>query len=443
MIKTLSLKACPRMYLSGVLQGKAQTLLSQFNPLIIILSLFLFSCSSTKEIRKPPELKVTELTISKGIDRGLIANPINPTTAFITQDTETIAHLKIENMHGRHTIRWDWYGTDGKVQYTSGDYQVNISKNKFHKQFTAWHSLPIKGEKAETLPGEWQVKVYFDGQLHTSKSFNIEYADIDIEKLPQTAQVYPSRWGLIIGIETYANLPPVDYAKKDAALVRDYFIKILGIPQENIIFLSGEKATKSAIAGNIKEHLPKNLEKDSSLYIYFTGHGAPDVDTGDAYLIPYDGDMRYITESGYKLEDFYQDISNLDINMTYVFLDSCFSGVSRGEKMLLAGAKPTLIHVEGDVAVPSDRVISLTSSKGGQISNSYKEMEHGLFTYYLLSGLRGLADTNNNGWIEVGELYTYVKDKVNQKARRKGVEQTPFLNAVKEVENIKLNRVLK
>ena len=412
--------------------------------LLFSLSLFTFSsCSSTNEIRKPPSLKIAELTLSKGIDKGAIANPINPTSSFITQDTETIAHLKIENMHGRHTIRWDWHGTDGKVYYTSGDYQINVSKDKFHKQFTVWHSLPIKGEKAETNPGEWQVKVYFDGELHTSKSFNIEYADIDIEKLPQTAQVYPNRWGLVIGIENYANLPSVDYAKKDALLVRDYFTKILGIPQENLILLSDEKATKSAITGNIKEHLPKNLEKDSTLYIYFAGHGAPDIDKGDAYLIPYDGDMRYITQSGYKLKDFYQDISSLDINRTYVFLDSCFSGSSaRGEKMLLAGARPALIHVE-DVAVASDKVISLTASKGGQISNSYKEMEHGLFTYYLLSGLRGLADTNNDGWIGVGELYTYIKAQVNQKARRKGVEQLPSLNAIRDVEGFKLSRVVK
>ncbi|MBI3813075.1 MAG: caspase family protein [Nitrospinae bacterium] len=276
----------------------------------ILLLASLFSCSSTNEIRKPPSLKVAELTLTKGIDKGLIANPINPTAAFITQDTETVAHPKIENMHGSHTIRWDWHGTDGKVNYTSGDYQVHVSKDKFHKQFTAWHSLPIKGEKASNNAGEWQVKVYFDGELHTTKGFNIEYADIDIEKLPQTAQVYPNRWGLIIGIETYANLPSVDYAKKDALIVRDYFTKVLGIPQENLIYLADEKATKSAIAGNIKEHLPKNLEKDSTLYIYFAGHGAPDIDKGDAYLIPYDGDMKYITQSGYKLKDFYQDISS-------------------------------------------------------------------------------------------------------------------------------------
>jgi len=430
----------------SVSQSVLTTPKNLFLSLTLTLSLTLFtffSCSSTNEIRKPPSLKIAELTLSKGIDKGAIAHPINPTSAFITQDTEAIASLNIENMYGRHTIRWDWHGTDGKINYTSGDYQVNVSKNKFHKQFTIWHSLPIKGEKASNNLGQWQVKIYFDGELHTTKGLNIEYADIDIEKLPQIAQVYPNRWGLVIGIETYSNLPSVDYAKKDALLVRDYFTKILGIPQENLIFLADEKATKSAIMGNIKEHLPKNLEKDSTLYIYFAGHGAPDVDKGDAYLIPYDGDMKYITQSGYKLKDFYQDISSLDISRTYVFLDSCFSGSSaRGEKMLLAGARPALIHVE-DVAVTSDKVISLTASKGGQISNSYKEMEHGLFTYYLLSGLRGLADTNNDGWIGVGELYSYVKVQVNQKARRKGSEQTPSLNAIKDVEGVKMSRVVK
>src|SRR3989338_7466616 len=123
----------------SVSQSVLTTPKNLFLSLTLTLSLTLFtffSCSSTNEIRRPPSLKIAELTLSKGIDKGAIAHPINPTSAFITQDTEAIASLNIENMNGRHTIRWDWHGTDGKINYTSGDYQVNVSKNKFHKQFT-------------------------------------------------------------------------------------------------------------------------------------------------------------------------------------------------------------------------------------------------------------------------------------------------------------------
>jgi hypothetical protein len=358
---------------------------------------------------------------------------------------EVTAYLKFENMHGRHNIRWDWISPDGKVYLSTDNYPVEVSEGKFKKEYTTWHSLLIKDEKAAAHIGDWQVKIYLDGELHTTKPFTIIAADIDIEKLPQVSRTpNPSYWGLIIGIESYAKLPVVDYAKRDADLVRDYFVKILGIPDDNIIFLPDSDATKSTIEGYLKEYLPKNLEKSSTLYVYFAGHGAPDVEKGDAYLIPYDGDTRFINQTGYRLKDFYQHLMELNIERTYVFLDSCFSGVTaRGEKMLLAGARPTLIHVE-DVALTTNKVVSITASKGGQISNSYKEMKHGLFTYYLLSGLRGLADRDNDGWIGVGELYTYVKEKVDKTSRRKGIEQTPSLSPVFDlVEGLKIGRVVK
>ena len=80
----------------------------------------------------------------------------------------------------------------------------------------------------------------------------------------------------------------------------------------------------------------------------------------------------------------------------------------------------------------------MTSSSGGELSNSYPEKGHGLFTYFLLRGMRGEADTDKNDSISIEELYEYVKGNVNKLSRRKGVEQTPAiappLNLIKDVE---------
>ena len=109
--------------------------------------------------------------------------------------------------------------------------------------------------------------------------------------------------------------------------------------------------------------------------------------------------------------------------------------------MLIAGARPVFIQVE-NMALLSGKVIALTSSSGGEISNSYPEKEHGLFTYFLLKGLRGEADADGNGSLNLEELYTYVRENVNKLSRRKGMEQTPEISpSLNMVKDIEINKV--
>jgi len=110
--------------------------------------------------------------------------------------------------------------------------------------------------------------------------------------------------------------------------------------------------------------------------------------------------------------------------------------------MLIAGARPVFIQVE-NMALLTGKIIALTSSSGGEISNSYPEKAHGLFTYFLLKGLRGEADADSNGSLNLEELYTYVRENVNKLSRRKGMEQTPEISpSLNMVKDIEINKVL-
>ena len=415
--------------------------------IIFILPFFIFACSSTKEIKKPPLFTHGEPVLSKGIKTnydGTKGSPDKPTTAFSAADPEVIASLKLNNLSGKHTLRWDWYDPNGNVYHSTGNYPIETSKGKYVRQATAWHRLALHGEKATDYPGDWKVNIYLDNEFIASKMFKI-ISEINVDELPKIArETDTNAWALIIGIENYANLPTVDYAKKDALIVKEYFIKIFGVPEENIISLFDSDATKARLDGFIKNYIPKNVVKDTILYVYFAGHGAPDIEKGNAYLIAYDSDTRFIAQTGYQLRNLYEDLNNLPLKRVFIFLDSCFSGVAaRGEQMLLAGVRPALIHVE-DIRLLSDKVVSLAATTGGQISNSYPEREHGLFTYFLLRGLRGEADANNDNFINVDEIYSYVKNNVTRVSRRKGMEQTPvvapFFDTVKKIE---INKVLR
>jgi len=72
--------------------------------------------------------------------------------------------------------------------------------------------------------------------------------------------------------------------------------------------------------------LANNVESDSRVFIYYSGHGAPDPRTGDAYLVPYDGDPSFIENTGYSLKKLYDTLGKLPSKEIVVILDSCFSG---------------------------------------------------------------------------------------------------------------------
>jgi len=74
------------------------------------------------------------------------------------------------------------------------------------------------------------------------------------------------------------------------------------------------------------------------------------------------------------------------------------------------------------------KTVVLTASSGVQASSTYSSKSHGLLTYFLLKGLQGSADQNNDGKIDLSEVYAYVKPHVETVARQEfNNEQTPQL----------------
>ena len=66
-----------------------------------------------------------------------------------------------------------------------------------------------------------------------------------------------------------------------------------------------------------------------------------------------------------------------------------------------------------------------SASKLDQISSGLSQVKHGIFSYYLMKGLEGKADLNNNKQITNGELLTYMDKKVSKKAAEQGRDQNP------------------
>ena len=239
-------------------------------------------------------------------------------------------------------------------------------------------------------------------------------------------------YAIVIGIEQYRQqLPPAEFATQDANLVAEYLTKVMGYPEENVITLTNDHASNVDMVKYFEKWLPNNVEPGSTVFVYYSGHGAPNPKTGDAYLVPYDGDPSFIDETGYSLKRMYAALGKLPAKEVIVALDSCFSGAG-GRSVIAKGSRPIVLSVENPV-LTSRNITVLSASAGDQVSSTYDEKGHGLFTYFLLKGIKNEDVIRQDGSLEVEDLYNYIKPQVESIARKKyNNEQTPQLIGAKK-----------
>ena len=245
----------------------------------------------------------------------------------------------------------------------------------------------------------------------------------DVDRPKYSEPENPDRFAVIIGVEKYANLPKAKFAGHDAQAVRDH-LQALGVPQRNIFFAADQDATRASIVKAVHTWLPNHINGNSTVFFYYSGHGAPDPESQEAYLLPIDGDPEALADTAYPLKSLYHNLSQLKAKQIVVALDSCFSGAG-GRSVLANGVRPLVTKVE--IPEPtSGNIISFSAARADQISGTVDEQGHGVFTYYFLKGLNGGA-VDENGSVSVQALYNYLKPKVADAARLHNRDQTPGL----------------
>jgi hypothetical protein len=247
--------------------------------------------------------------------------------------------------------------------------------------------------------------------------------DSDIDFPTDGGAKRPDDFALIVGIEEYQSLPKAQYGVRDAETARRHFAA-LGIPQRNIVALEGNAATGNKLKSYLQEWLPLNVNERSTLWVYYSGHGAPDARSGDAFLVPWDGDPKFLKSTAYPLKQFYADLMKTKAKRVVVALDSCFSGAG-GRSVLAEGTRPLVVKVE-DGAPRNGRLTVLAAASGDETTGTLDDQAHGAFTYFFFKGLSGAAK-NTDGAVTSKSLYDYLKPRVQDEAHRQNREQTPTL----------------
>jgi hypothetical protein len=228
---------------------------------------------------------------------------------------------------------------------------------------------------------------------------------------------------LIVGIAKYRRTPAdAIYADKDAQLFRDYVEYKLGVPKARIKMLVNEDAGEADILLSVKNWLGRMTKQGKSdIYVFFAGHGLASDDGEAMYLLPYDGRVQLLEDTAILRSRLFADLEASKPKSVTVFLDTCYSGMTRGTEMLVA-SRPIVLRAKPS-SIPKDFTV-FSAAGGNQTSKPLKETGHGMFSYFLMKGLEGEADANQDRKITVGELQVFVRENVLQQSSG---SQTPEL----------------
>ena len=227
-----------------------------------------------------------------------------------------------------------------------------------------------------------------------------------------TEDIYDNSYALIIGIDKYQNVQPLNYAVKDAESIQDILVNTFDFPEDNVTLLKNEEATKQNILKSFSE-ITKKAEDSDRVLIFFAGHGETmDLPEGGekGYLIPVEGDSEDLYLTGLPMEELRQiALISRAKHMLYL-VDACYGGIAAvGSRGLDSKRTPNYID---KITKDKSRQVITAGGRGEQVIEK-PEWGHSAFTLNLKRGLQdSRADYNSDGYITANELGLFLREKV-------------------------------
>jgi len=311
-----------------------------------------------------------------------------------------------------------------------GEYKFKAPPASRNPQPQPEEEQRVVAQKERTVSSTSTTEEAQEKGEETEKEERASTSIVDTQ-IPKTSMTRPDDIAVVIGNTEYENsdIPNVDYAVRDAQIMKRYLTRTLGFRKENVIYMENASAanltrifgTEDDPEGQLYDWVKPN---QSSVFVYYSGHGAPNPETGNAYLLPSDANPSYLSQNGYPLTQLYENLSKIPAQSVTVAMEACFSGTSEGGTVV-QNASPAVLSVENPV-MGMENGLAMTAGATDQVASWYPEKKHGLFTYYFLKGLRGNADANDDNEVTAKEMESYLSDKVPYRAQRMhSRKQTP------------------
>ena len=237
-------------------------------------------------------------------------------------------------------------------------------------------------------------------------------------------------YALLVGISSFKDerIHPLNFAHLDASELSTLLKspRAGAIPDDNVVVLTNQGATRSAIQSAIETHLKGRAGKNDTVLLFIASHGAsfPVGNTNKGFIVTYDSNPEDLATSGIPMDDIRQLFSSQlgNVKRLLMFVDVCHAGhigqietdASKTNKAASA-LDPPDVDLFGMLAAQKDQVAIEGFNYGGG---------HGAFTFFLMRALNGAADLNGDGKVTMDELADYVTDKVKESTANQQIPKT-------------------
>lgn len=230
--------------------------------------------------------------------------------------------------------------------------------------------------------------------------------------------VISNTFAVVVGISDYQDpaIPDLKYADKDAEAFAQFLRSDAGgkLDSDHLKLLLNSNASMAQLGNALDWLLEKATENDKVIF-YFSGHG--DVEkktiTQPGFLLCWDAPARvYIAGGAMALPILQEVISTLSLqnkSKVLVILDACRSGKLAG--YTVNGSQATA----SNLAKQFGNEIKIMSCQPNEYSIEGEQWGggRGAFSFNLVNGLYGMADTNKDLWVNVQEVSRYLEDHVS------------------------------
>ncbi len=324
-------------------------------------------------------------------------------------------------------------GTPGLVERLTTPMRIGDLPGGEHRRVTVTGTVP-KLEAAEQV--ELTLTIQTSGPAvarPTPKKFlmavrvpteDLEVLSVGVDQPPRRVKGYeqPDAVGVAIGIGAFrdSTLANSRFAAHDATVMAGYLKQASGIPGERIKVLTDGQALRDDLVAVFETWLPTQARPQGTVYVYISGRAVVEPETGAVSLIPYDGRPGN-RQRLYGLGRLHAALAHLPIERAIVMLDISLEPVAG-----VPGTPSALRWDPDESQVPPGRIVQMIGNTAMQDAHDYVPGQHGLFTYFLLKGLRGEADPKRTGRVLLRELCRYVQTQVQEVAQAEfGNRQSP------------------
>lgn len=228
-------------------------------------------------------------------------------------------------------------------------------------------------------------------------------------------------WSVIVGINEFdeEDVIPLSYAVADARALYEEITHPDGLvkPSQAYLHVTGVKEpdgmlfppTRKAIMKSIK-FIAEKAEPDDLVLIYFSSHGFLDPKTHHSYIMPENGDLDLLEEEAIPVAWLQDQLSEdqCRAKRRILIIDACRNKTTRGTKgVTLSEASAQLV----EELRQAKGLVTLFSCGPGEVSYEDNKVGHGVFTHFILQGLRGQA-RNPGGLVTATGLAMFVREQV-------------------------------